>query len=143
MARRRKPRRQQFRSKFEWLIALDLYERKRSWEYEAVVLDYEKKVYKGVCADCGGGNVKSARKYTPDWLLPNGILVESKGNFTAPNRTLMLEVIEANPDRDIRMLFQQDNFMTRKKVGRYSDWCNKKGIKYAIGRIPDEWFDEK
>lgn len=142
MARRSKPRRGQFRSKFEWLIALDLYERKRTWEYEAVVLDYEQKVYKGVCADCGSSEVKSARKYTPDWLLPNGILVESKGNFTPKNRTLMLDVIEANPDRDIRMLFQADNFMTRKKVGRYSDWCNKKGIKYAIGRIPDEWFEE-
>ena len=133
-------KRADFRSKFEFNVAKDLQSNSVKFEYEKYTFNYRKDVYHGECIDCGCTNVVSNRTYTPDFKLPSGIFVEAKGKFTPTNRTLMLDVIKSNPDLDVRMLFMRDNWLTSKKKKRYSDWCIKKGIKYAIGRIPSEWY---
>lgn len=46
-------------------------------------------------------------------------------------------VKEQNPELDIRLVFQNDG-----KVGkrmRYSDWADKYGFPFAIGRVPKDW----
>lgn len=141
MARPKSPR-SKYKSDFEHRIAISLANRGVPIRYEEEQLSYEKGVYRGVCNDCGSKDVVSVRSYTPDWTLPNGILVESKGKFTPQNRSLMLDVIKSNPDRDIRMVFQADNWLTRKKKTKYSDWCKQHDIKCAVGDIPDEWLQE-
>lgn len=82
-------------------------------------------------------------KYTPDFELPNGILIETKGyhrNFVARCRAIAA-AIKQNPVSDIRFVWQNDLKWTGTKM-RVSDWCRKQGIKYAIGSVPEEWLDE-
>jgi hypothetical protein len=44
--------------------------------------------------------------YTPDFLLPNGVYLETKGQLTEEDRRKMLAVKKMNPDLDIRFVFQ-------------------------------------
>ena len=60
-----------YRSGLEKSVAADLKEREVAYEYETVKLPYE---------------VKETRTYTPDFILPNGIIVETKGRFTTADR---------------------------------------------------------
>ena len=82
------------------------------------------------------------RKYTPDFFLPNGIIVETKGKWTIQDRKKMVLVIEQNPKLDIRMLFQYDNKLNKNAKQRYSDWCAKRGIVCAFKELPEEWLKE-
>jgi hypothetical protein len=84
-------------------------------------------------------------KYTPDFILENGIIVECKGRFDAATRQKMSLVIEQNPDKDIRLLFMRDNTISKSSKTKYSDWCDKRGIKYHVsanGEVPEEWINE-
>lgn len=137
-----KPNRALFRSNLEWHIAVDLWERGVEYEYETTTLDYTSDVYRGECSTCGSTKVHSQHTYTPDFILPNGIMVEAKGKFLPANRTLMEDVLRCNPDKDIRMLFQRNNYLTKKKKMTYGRWCDVKGIKWAVGRVPEEWLNE-
>lgn len=86
------------------------------------------------------------RTYTPDFILPNGIYLECKGAFTAPQRKKMAAVVEQNPDKDIRMLFMRDNHISKSSKTRYSDWCEKRNIPYHVsanGTVPENWLLEK
>ncbi len=83
------------------------------------------------------------KTYTPDFELSNGILVETKGNWTSEDRTKHRLVREANPDLDIRFVFQSDNKLNKNSKTRYSDYCKKMGWKYVVGNsIPKEWINE-
>jgi hypothetical protein len=48
---------------------------------------------------------------------------------------------EQHPTLKYALLFQRDNWMTKDKKGRYSDWAIKHGIPYAVGidNMPKEW----
>lgn len=39
------------------------------------------------------------------------------------------------------MLFQNNPKLHKASSQRYSDWCEKRGIPYAIGSIPEEWLN--
>jgi hypothetical protein len=83
------------------------------------------------------------RVYTPDFDC-NGIVIEAKGRFTSADRTKMLKIKQAYPSLDIRIWFMQDNWMTKKKLLRYSDWAKKHGFPYHVGlRFPSKWFSKK
>ncbi len=69
------------------------------------------------------------------------IYVETKGWFRPQDRTKMRAVKEANPTADIRMVFPQDNKLNKTSKMRYSDWCEKYGIRYHVGPVPREWFE--
>lgn len=85
-------------------------------------------------------------KYTPDFtVIVNNMVIECKGRFDAAARQKMSLVIEQNPDRDIRLLFMRDNTISKNSKTKYSDWCEKRGIKYhvsATGEVPEEWINE-
>ena len=45
------------------------------------------------------------RKYTPDFVLSNGIIVETKGRFVSADRRKHQEIKKQFPDLDIRFVF--------------------------------------
>ena len=47
----------------------------------------------------------SNHTYNPDFKLPNGIFVETKGRFVAADRKKHLLVKQQNPELDIRFVF--------------------------------------
>lgn len=118
-----------YRSWLEADVAQDLKKRKIPFEYEARKIIFVEPA--------------TTRSYTPDLELPNGVIVEIKGRWTAHDRRKMGHVIEQNPELDIRMLFDKDNTISKNSKTRYSDWCRKRGIPFAIGnKVPEEWTDE-
>jgi hypothetical protein len=81
-----------------------------------------------------------SKRYTPDFVLEGGIIIEAKGRFTAYDRAKHLLLKAQHPELDIRLVFQYDNKLSSKSKTRYSDWCNKHDIKYAIREVPEEWL---
>lgn len=82
-------------------------------------------------------------KYTPDFILQNGIIVEAKGIFDTADRQKHLHIKEQYPHLDIRFVFQNaNNKLYKGAKSTYADWCNKHGFKYAQKVIPNGWFKE-
>ena len=85
----------------------------------------------------------SKHTYHPDFRLPNGIRVETKGRFVAADRKKHLLVKEQNPNLDIRFVFSNSkNKISKNSKTTYGMWCEKNGFKYADKEIPEEWFLE-
>jgi len=83
----------------------------------------------------------SNHTYSPDFKLPNGIRVETKGRFVAADRKKHLLVKAQNPTLDIRFVFSNSkNKITKNSKTTYADWCEKNGYKYADKVIPEDWF---
>lgn len=83
--------------------------------------------------------------YLPDFVLPNGIIVEAKGYLRPRDRTKMRKVRENNPDLDIRFLFQNANMKLTKSRNSemYWQWAERLGFQWAEGdHIPLTWWDE-
>lgn len=81
--------------------------------------------------------------YTPDFWLPNGIILEAKGIFDATDRAKHLLVKAQYPDLDIRFIFTR----SKAPIGPGSKttlamWCERFGYKYADKTIPPDWYDE-
>jgi hypothetical protein len=113
-----------YRSGFEHAIALKLKADGVEFEYESVTVKYP-----------------VIRSYKPDFILPNGIIVEAKGRFTGADRSKHLAVRKEHPELDIRFVFQANN--TYGSIGkRYSDWCDQHGFEYAFTEIPGEWYEQ-
>lgn len=86
----------------------------------------------------------SMHTYTPDFPLPNGIIVESKGLFETTDRQKHLLIKKQYPHLDIRFVFSNPNQKINKgSKTSYADWCVKNGYKYAKKLIPVEWLKEK
>ena len=83
-------------------------------------------------------------RYTVDWTLPNGILIESKGRWTTEDRKKHLLVKQQYPDLDIRIVFQSAKTKISKgSKTTYADFCVKHGIIWAEKTIPDSWYTEQ
>ena len=82
------------------------------------------------------------RTYNPDFILENNIIIEVKGHFVLKDRQKMLWVKEQWPLLDIRFVFKENGWLTKKHKHRYSDWCDKHGFQYSVGRIPKKWAKE-
>lgn len=81
--------------------------------------------------------------YTPDFPLPNGIIVETKGIWDSTDRAKHLYVKLQYPELDIRLVF------TRAKSPIYpgssttlGEWADKHGFRWAEKLIPLEWLKE-
>lgn len=85
------------------------------------------------------------RKYTPDYVLPNGIIIETKGRFTPEDRKKHLWIKdEYGSALDLRFVFSNPRGKIRKGSKQsYGDWCEKNGFKFAGSKIPEEWLKEK
>jgi hypothetical protein len=126
---------------FEDRIVRDLHKTKVPFLYEPYALEYGAPILQGKCLDCDSYNVVQVKRYVPDFVSMDGkIVVEAKGNFTPVMRTKMAAVVRDNPNVIIRMLFQRNNWITTKHKRKYSDWCDAKGIAWAVGyKFPTAW----
>jgi hypothetical protein len=81
--------------------------------------------------------------YTPDFKLPNGIFIETKGRFITADRQKHVLIADQHPHLDIRFVFTNPNArISKTSATTYAMWCDKNGFKYAKGTIPDAWFTE-
>jgi len=80
--------------------------------------------------------------YTPDFLLPNGIYLETKGFWEPEDRRKIKNVKQQHPEIDLRMVFQSPyNKITKGSKTTYAKWCDKHDIPWAaFHSIPKEWF---
>jgi hypothetical protein len=79
--------------------------------------------------------------YTPDFVLDNGIIIETKGRFVASDRTKHLRIKQQWPDLDIRFVFMNSNIrLSKTSKTTYAKWCEKHGFLYADKRIPKKWM---
>lgn len=82
--------------------------------------------------------------YTPDFVLPNGIIIETKGVFDVDDRKKHLLIQKQYPKLDIRFVFSSSKtYIYKGSKTTYADWCKKYGFKYADKWIPDKWLREK
>jgi len=115
-----------WRSGLEERVAKELKEAGVKYEYETQKIKYR---------------VEEDRTYTPDFILPNGIIVETKGRFMQADRKKHLLIQKQYPDYDIRFVFQNSRAKLYKGAkSTYGDWCNKHGFLYADKTIPKEWL---
>ena len=84
------------------------------------------------------------RSYLPDFVLPNGIIIETKGRFTTEDRQKHLWIKQQYGDKlDIRFVFSSSRQRLYKGAKTtYASWCEKNGFKYADKVIPEEWLNE-
>lgn len=83
------------------------------------------------------------RKYTPDFILANGIIIETKGRFMPNDRRKHVEIKKQHPHLDIRFVFYNSKVRIYKGAkSTYADWCKRHGFLYSDKIIPDEWLKE-
>ncbi len=117
-----------YRSGLEKSVNASLKNRKCKAKYECFKIEWEDLAY---------------RTYTPDFLLPNGIIIETKGRFTVEDRRKHLNIKQQHPNLDIRFVFTNSRCKIRKgSKTTYADWCVKNGFQYADKDVPQEWIDE-
>jgi hypothetical protein len=87
---------------------------------------------------------ETKHKYTPDFILPNGIIIETKGRFVLADRKKHLLLQAQRPDLDIRFVFSNSAAKINKGSSTtYADWCSKNGFLYSDKLIPEAWISEK
>ena len=86
----------------------------------------------------------SKHTYNPDFKLPNGIFIETKGRFTLEDRKKHLLIKAQKPDLDIRIVFQNPNAkLNKRSKTTYGMWADKNGFKWATKQVPIEWINEE
>jgi hypothetical protein len=128
-AKRREAQRAGYRSYFEYEVAQEADRQGIKYEYEP---EESRVIW-----------TPKAKTYTPDFVLPNGIVVECKGRLTVHDRTKHVLIAEQYPDLDIRFVFQYNNPITKGSKTRYTDWAEKNGFQWAMTTIPKEWYKER
>ena len=91
-----------YRSGLEEKIAAELKAAGIDVGYETVTLRYTKP--------------EKVHKYTPDWVLPNGIIVESKGRFVTEDRTKHRLIREQYPPPRHPLRLLQSEHQDRQEV---------------------------
>lgn len=119
-----------YRSGLEERIAQELLEAGVGFTYEDQVIHYVKP--------------QKVARYTPDFVLDNGIIVETKGRFLTADRQKHLLVKNQHPELDIRFVFSRSKErISKKSKTTYADWCEKHGFRYADVSIPESWLKEE
>jgi hypothetical protein len=116
-----------YRSGFEGDVAFHLEGLNIGFEYESRVVHFEQP--------------SKSRRYTPDFILPNGIILEVKGYLTVADRQKHKWIKEQHPDLDLRFVFMKANTkLNKRSKTRYRDWADKLGILWCQGpQLPHEW----
>ena len=86
-----------FRSGLECKVAEDLKSKGIKFGYETIKIEWEDLCY---------------RTYTPDFILHNNIIVETKGYWTSTDRRKLLCIKKQHPDLDIRIVFTNSRTWT-------------------------------
>ena len=86
----------------------------------------------------------SEHQYTPDFVLDNGIIIETKGLFTALDRQKHILVKRQHPHLDIRFVFSNSKArLSKASRTTYAMWCEKNGYLYHDKVIPEHWLHER
>ena len=118
-----------YRSGLEDSVAIYLTKQNIKFRYEKVKIEWEDLAY---------------RTYTPDFVLQNGIIIETKGRFIASDRRKHLCIKKQHPKLDIRFIFTNSKAKLRKGAkSSYAEWCIKYGFRYYDRIIPEDWLKEK
>lgn len=118
-----------YRSGLEEKLADQLFQAGMEVSYESMTIPYEKPA--------------SKHKYTPDFGLHNGIIIESKGRFVTADRQKHLLIKKQHPDLDIRFVFSNSRArISKTSKTTYAAWCEKHGFKFADKLIPESWLLE-
>ena len=118
-----------YRSGLEHQLSLYLDEHKVKYDYENIKIEWEDLAY---------------RTYTPDFILYNGIIIETKGRFLAADRRKHIAIKKQHPKLDIRFVFTNSRAKLSKGAkSSYADWCIKNGFRYYDRIIPEDWLKEK
>lgn len=119
-----------YRSGLEEKIALQLADAGVAYGYENCTVKYTKPA--------------SEHKYTPDFSLSNGVVIETKGRFTKSDRDKHLLIKDQRPELDIRFVFSNSRAKLYKgSKTTYGDWATKHGFQWADKEIPKEWLTVK
>ncbi len=98
-------------------------------EYESEVIEYEIPAKK--------------HKYHPDFKLPNGIFIETKGYLISADRKKHLLVKAQHPDKEVRFVFgNARNRINKGSNTTYAMWAEHNGFKWAEKFIPESWINE-
>jgi len=118
-----------YRSGLETRNATLLKERGSAFEYEPFKLPFVQP--------------SKSRTYTPDFVLPNGIIIDTKGLWDTADRQKFKMLKEQHPDLDIRMVFTNPLTKIGKKSSTtYGMYATKIGLPFAKATIPQDWIDE-
>lgn len=118
-----------YRSGLEKEVAAYLRQNQKKVRYEVLKVEWEDLRY---------------RTYTPDFVLDNGIIIETKGIFDSADRRKHREIQRQHPELDIRFVFSNANAKLYKGAkSRYCNWCDKYEFQWAHRVIPEEWLKEK
>jgi len=118
-----------YRSGLELKISMALDTIRYKYDYESIKIEWEDLAY---------------RTYTPDFILKNGIIIETKGRFLTMDRRKHLAIKKQHPNLDIRFVFENSRKKLRKGAkSTYAEWCIKYGFRYYDRIIPEDWLKEK
>jgi hypothetical protein len=120
-----------FRSGLEETVSTQLTEKNVEFEYEskANIVKYTVP--------------SSNHTYLPDFKLPNGIIVETKGRLMLADKKKHILIKSQHPELDIRFVFGNSNAkMSKTSKTTYAMWAEKNGFKWADKLIPQSWIDE-
>jgi len=118
-----------YRSGLEHKISMSLDTINYSYDYESIKIEWEDLAY---------------RTYTPDFILNNGIIIETKGRFLTTDRRKHLCIKKQHPKLDIRFVFTNSRSKLSKGAkSTYAEWCIKHGFRYYDRIIPEDWLKEK
>ncbi len=118
-----------FRSGLEVQLAKQLNDNHISFEYEGTTLRYTMP--------------EEEKRLTPDFILPNFIVVEGKGAWDTADRKKVKLFRQQHPDIDYRMIFSRSlQRISKKSKTTYADVCRTLGIPFADKWIPAEWWRE-
>jgi len=127
--RKRRSSSRRYRSGLESDIAEYLKDKQNQVRYERLKIEWEDLRY---------------RTYTPDFILDNGIIIETKGIFDTEDRRKHLAIREQHPELDIRFVFSNSKAKLYKGAkSRYCEWCDKHEFKWEHRIIPEAWLKEK
>ena len=118
-----------YRSGLEHKISMALDVINYEYGYESIKIEWEDLAY---------------RTYTPDFILNNGIIIETKGRFLTTDRRKHLCIKKQHPKLDIRFVFTNSRSKLSKGAkSTYAEWCIKHGFRYYDRIIPEDWLKEK
>jgi hypothetical protein len=118
-----------FRSGLEEAVAADLVGQGVSFTFEELVIPYVKP--------------ERPARYTPDFVLENGIIIETKGRFLTEDRQKHLLIQKQHPNLNIRFIFSNSKAKISKRSSTtYAMWCEKNGFIFADKEVPKEWLSE-
>jgi len=115
------------RSMGECRCAADMTKRKIPYKYEAITMTYQ----------------HEPQKYTPDFILKNGKVLEYKGKMTNETRKKLLSIKRCNPGTCLCLIFEKPNNKIRKgSKTTYGQWAERNGFPWSEHYCKKEWVKE-